>query len=72
MAGAYAVFANGGYRVSPYLISKVTDADGKILSQAARTGRRRANRVIDERNAFLMDSMLRTWCASARRPRRWR
>ncbi|MES3024514.1 MAG: transglycosylase domain-containing protein, partial [Pseudomonadota bacterium] len=24
LAGAYAVFANGGYRVSPYLISKVT------------------------------------------------
>ncbi|WP_426115652.1 penicillin-binding protein 1A [Massilia sp. PWRC2] len=60
MAGAYAVFANGGYRVSPYLISKVTDADGKILSQAApdKAGVD-ANRVIDERNAFLVDSMLK-------------
>jgi penicillin-binding protein 1A len=60
MAGAYSVFANGGYRVSPYLISKVTDADGKVLSQARpeRAGVD-ANRVIDERNAWLMDSMLR-------------
>jgi penicillin-binding protein 1A len=60
MAGAYSVFANGGYRVSPYLISKVTDADGKILSEARpdRAGVD-ANRVIDPRNAWLMDSMLR-------------
>jgi penicillin-binding protein 1A len=60
MAGAYAVFANGGYKVSPYLISKVTDADGKILSQANpdQAGDEK-NRVIDERNAFLMDSMLK-------------
>ncbi len=60
MAGAYAVFANGGYRVSPYLISKVTDSDGKVLSEArpARAGDE-ANRVIDARNAFLMDSMLK-------------
>ena len=60
MAGAYAVFANGGYRISPYLISKVTDSDGKVLSEArpARSGDE-ANRVIDARNAFLMDSMLK-------------
>jgi penicillin-binding protein 1A len=60
MAGAYAVFANGGYRVSPYLISKVTDADGKVLS-AARPVQAgvEANRVIDARNAFLMDSMMK-------------
>jgi penicillin-binding protein 1A len=60
MAGAYAVFANGGYKVSPYLIAKVTDANGKVLSQARpdRAGVE-ANRVIDARNAFLMDSMLK-------------
>ncbi|MFZ6820490.1 penicillin-binding protein 1A [Undibacterium sp. Ji22W] len=60
MAGAYAVFANGGYKVNPYLIAKITDADGKIISQAKPdTANDEANRVIDERNAFLMDSMLR-------------
>ncbi|WP_342118610.1 penicillin-binding protein 1A [Pseudoduganella sp. OTU4001] len=60
MAGAYAVFANGGYKVSPYLIAKVTDANGKVLSQANpdRAGDEK-NRVIDERNAFLMDSMMK-------------
>ncbi|MBA5637371.1 penicillin-binding protein 1A [Duganella sp. LX20W] len=60
MAGAYAVFANGGYKVSPYLIAKVTDADGKVLSQASPDlAGDEKNRVIDERNAFLMDSMLK-------------
>lgn len=60
MAGAYAVFANGGYKVSPYLISKITDANGKALSEAKpdKAGDE-TNRVIDARNAFLMDSMLR-------------
>lgn len=60
MAGAYAVFANGGYKVNPYLISKITDSEGKIIAQAKPdTAADEANRVIDERNAFLMDSMLR-------------
>ncbi len=60
MAGAYAVFANGGYKINPYLISKITDPDGKVLSVAKPdTAGDEANRVIDERNAFLMDSMLR-------------
>jgi penicillin-binding protein 1A len=60
MAGAYAVFANGGYKVSPYIISKVTDSTGKVLSQAEpdKAGDE-TNRVIDERNAFLMDSMMK-------------
>jgi penicillin-binding protein 1A len=59
VAGAYAVFANGGYKVNPYLISKITDAQGKVLSQAKPDlAGNQANRVIDERNAFLMDSML--------------
>ena len=60
MAGAYAVFANGGYKVSPYLISKIADASGKTLSEAKpdKAGDE-ANRVIDARNAFLMDSMLK-------------
>ena len=60
MAGAYAVFANGGYKVSPYIISKITDTNGRLLSQVTpdKAGEQ-SNRVIDERNAFLMDSMLK-------------
>jgi penicillin-binding protein 1A len=60
MAGAYAVFANGGYKVNPYLISKVTDSDNRVLSQAKpEKAGDEANRVIDVRNAFLIDSMLK-------------
>jgi penicillin-binding protein 1A len=60
MATAYAVFANGGYRVTPYLIAKITDAKGDVLSEAkpdlAGSG---AERTIDPRNAFLMTSMMK-------------
>jgi penicillin-binding protein 1A len=59
MAGAYSVFANGGYRVKPYLISKIVDSAGKIIEQArpAIAGDT-APRVIDPRNAFIMTSMM--------------
>ncbi|MBB5390331.1 penicillin-binding protein 1A [Herbaspirillum sp. SJZ099] len=60
MVGAYSVFANGGYKVNPYLITKVTDNNGNVLSQAKpATADDESNRVIDARNAFIMDSMLR-------------
>jgi len=59
MATAYAVFANGGYLIQPNLIAKIVDKDGKVLSQTkpivAGTD---APRVIDARNAFIMNSML--------------
>ncbi|HEX8012251.1 MAG TPA: penicillin-binding protein 1A [Casimicrobiaceae bacterium] len=60
MLGAYAVFANGGYRVTPYLVDKVVDSRGNVLSQArpALAGQG-AERVIDPRNAFIMTTMLR-------------
>ncbi|HVF63262.1 MAG TPA: penicillin-binding protein 1A [Casimicrobiaceae bacterium] len=60
MASAYSVFANGGYRVNPYLIAKITDARGTTLSIAkpAIAGGT-AERAIDPRNAFIMTSMLR-------------
>jgi penicillin-binding protein 1A len=60
MAGAYTVFANGGYRINPYLISKITDNNGKSLFQVTpEHAGDEAFRVIDERNAFLIDSMLK-------------
>jgi penicillin-binding protein 1A len=60
MVGGISVFANGGYRVDPYLISKVTDASGRVLAQArpAKAGDE-SIRAIDARNAFLMDSLLK-------------
>ncbi|MFQ5935433.1 MAG: penicillin-binding protein 1A [Acidiferrobacterales bacterium] len=34
MATAFAVFANRGYKIEPYFISRVEDAEGNILEQA--------------------------------------
>jgi penicillin-binding protein 1A len=60
MAGAYAVFANGGYQVQPYLVAKIEDGDGKVLQQAKPSAEfTEEQRVLDGRNAFIMDSMLR-------------
>jgi penicillin-binding protein 1A len=52
------VFANGGYQREPYLIAKVTDARGNVLAQKPPAGND-SERVLDVRNAWLMDSMLR-------------
>jgi penicillin-binding protein 1A len=59
MARAYAVFANGGYLVQPYFIHKIVDDRGNPLALAdpPRAGEE-SPRVIDERNAFIMDNML--------------
>ena len=35
LAGGYAAFANGGYRVEPYIVDKVEDAAGDILYAAS-------------------------------------
>jgi penicillin-binding protein 1A len=59
MARAYAVFANGGYLIQPYFIDKIVDDRGNPLGTAnpPRAGDE-SLRVIDARNAFIMDSML--------------
>ena len=60
LAGAYAVIANGGYRVEPLLITTIQDRDGKVVFEAPRPRPRQDSaRVLDARNAFLADSMLR-------------
>ncbi len=60
MVAAYAVFANGGYHVTPYLIDRVVDSRGNVLSKAEPTiAGTTADRVIDPRNAFIMTSMMR-------------
>lgn len=59
MARAYAVFANGGYLVQPYFIHKIVDDRGNLLALAEpRRSGDEALRVIDERNAFIMDNMM--------------
>ena len=60
MASAYAVFANGGYAVKPYLIAKIEDGDGTVLFRAETPApRQESARVLDARNAWITDSMLR-------------
>ena len=58
MATAYSVFANGGYRVNPYLISKITDYKGAVIVQTKPPVLDESMRVIDARNAFVMNSLL--------------
>lgn len=60
MASAYSVFANGGYRVNPMLISKITDAKGRVLNEATPPVLNESMRTIDARNAFIMDSLLQS------------
>jgi penicillin-binding protein 1A len=61
MAGAYSVFANGGYRVNPYLISEVTDQDGVVLARAQPlVAEQNAPRAIDARNDYVMNSLLQS------------
>lgn len=60
LASAYGVFANGGYRVSPWLIQRVVDAKGKLLFESDKPATPPEDaRAIDARNAFVTDSMLR-------------
>jgi penicillin-binding protein 1A len=59
MAVGYSVFANGGYRIAPYLIEKITDSRGNTLSQAKPViAGANAERAIDPRNAFIMNTLL--------------
>ncbi len=59
LANGYAVFANGGFRIKPHLISKITDSNGRVIEEIVypRAGKG-APRAIDSRNAFLMTSMM--------------
>jgi penicillin-binding protein 1A len=59
MLAGYAVFANGGFRVTPYFISRIEDSKGNVVAQARpdRAGEG-AERAIDARNAFIMTTWL--------------
>lgn len=60
MAEGYAVFANGGYKVSSYVIDKIYDTQGNLRAEmqplvAGKT----APQVIDPRNAYIMTSIMK-------------
>ena len=56
---AYSIFANGGYRIEPYIVRQIVDDKGAVLAatQPALAGDE-SLRAIDPRNAWLMDSMM--------------
>lgn len=58
MAQAYAVFANGGYMVQPYLIKTISDNKGDVLAKTDPVDIHKSAQVIDPRNAFIMNSIL--------------
>lgn len=58
LAVGYSVFANGGYRINPWLITRVTDQKGRVLTEIQPTPTENHERVIDARNAFVMNSLL--------------
>ena len=59
LAGGYAVFANGGFRIDPYVIKEIYDGNGKLIARTdPPVAGESAPRVLDPRNAWLMDSML--------------
>ncbi|GHC51944.1 penicillin-binding protein 1A [Alcaligenes pakistanensis] len=60
MAGAYSVFANGGYRTEPFLIDYVTDSTDKVIMRAKPiVAGDAAARAIDARTAYVMNDLLR-------------
>lgn len=58
LASGYAVFANGGYAVRPYLIALIRDQRGNVISQVTPPALDESLRTIPARNAFIMNSLL--------------
>ncbi len=64
-ASAYSVFANGGYRINPYLIAEVDDARGQpVLRAQPLVAGQNAPQTIPARNAYVMNSLLHSVATS--------
>lgn len=56
---AYSVFANGGYKIEPFIIKQILDANNNVLAETRPVQAGDASlRIIDARNAWVMNSML--------------
>ncbi len=60
LAAAYGVFANGGHRLNPWLIARITDYKGRPMVETKPPALDESNRAIEARNAFVMDSLLQS------------
>ena len=59
LASAYAVFANGGWRVTPQVIDQIIDANGKVVYEVLpKPAPAESERAIPARNAFVMRRLL--------------
>jgi len=59
LVSGYSVFANGGYRVQPHLITRITDYKNRALVESPEPAQPdEAQRAIPARNAFVMGTML--------------
>ena len=58
MATAYGVFANGGFRVAPQLITRITDNKGRVLQESKPQPLTEDQRALSSRNAFVMSTLL--------------
>ncbi len=59
LAQAYGVLANGGWPVAPVVIERITDAQGKLLFEAAPAAAQDdSQRVVPARNVFITNSLL--------------
>lgn len=67
VATGYASFANGGYKVAPYLISKIESINDDVeftakpptaCGEHCEEGQLAAKRIIEPRVAYIMDSIL--------------
>ena len=60
MVTAYSVFANGGYRIQPYIVRNIINEKNEVLAEAQPVeAGDESLQAIDPRNAYLMDSLLR-------------
>ena len=58
MAKAYAVFANGGYLVQPYLIDKIVNNNQNVLAKTQVINLVNSSPTIDVRNTFVITNIL--------------
>src|SRR5438105_15801060 len=60
MLGAYSIFANGGYRITPDLNARVVAGRGNVLSNAQPVAAAEGDeRGIQSRNAFILNPVVR-------------
>jgi len=56
LTGAYSIFTNGGYRVTPTMLLKISDQQGHVLYEY--TPPPLTQRIVDERVAYLITDIL--------------